>query len=54
MIAHRPKTVVYADSIIVLDKGRIAGQGKHEDLLAAGGRYAKLWDLQQKTGGWRI
>jgi ATP-binding cassette subfamily B protein len=54
MIAHRLKTVVYADKIIVLDKGRIAEQGKHGDLLAAGGLYAKLWDLQQTSEGWRI
>jgi ATP-binding cassette subfamily B protein len=54
MIAHRLKTVVYADHIIVLDKGRITGQGKHEELLAMGGLYAKLWDLQQKASWWRI
>ncbi|MDR2820348.1 MAG: ABC transporter ATP-binding protein/permease [Desulfovibrio sp.] len=54
MVAHRLKTVVYADRIIVLDKGRIAEQGTHGELLAAGGLYARLWDLQQRAGGWTL
>ncbi|MDR2786327.1 MAG: ABC transporter ATP-binding protein/permease [Treponema sp.] len=54
MIAHRLKTVVYADRIIVLDKGRIVEQGKHDNLVAGGGLYSKLWDLQQSSDGWRI
>ncbi|MHB9291217.1 ABC transporter ATP-binding protein/permease [Hollandina sp. SP2] len=54
MIAHRLKTVVHADRIIVLDKGRIVEQGKHDELLAGGGLYGKLWALQQSSEGWRI
>jgi ATP-binding cassette subfamily B protein len=54
MIAHRLKTVVYADRIIVLDKGRIVEQGKHDDLLSGGGLYSKLLCLQQSSDGWRI
>jgi ATP-binding cassette subfamily B protein len=54
MIAHRFRTIVKADNIIVLDKGKVAEQGTHDDLLQKGGLYAKLWDLQQKTSGWKI
>jgi ATP-binding cassette subfamily B protein len=38
----------------VLDKGRIVEQGKHDNLVAGGGLYSKLWDLQQSSDGWRI
>lgn len=48
VIAHRLSTVTDADAILVLEHGRIAEQGKHAHLLAAGGRYARLWHLQQR------
>lgn len=54
MIAHRLKTVENATTIIVLDKGRVVEQGRHEKLLENAGLYAKLWELQQRTSGWRI
>lgn len=54
MIAHRLKTVVKADSILVLEKGKLIEQGRHEELLKQDGLYAKLWELQAKTKGWRI
>ena len=46
IIAHRLSTIRYADNIIVIDKGKIAEQGNHEELLLKNGLYKKLWDIQ--------
>jgi ATP-binding cassette, subfamily B, bacterial len=48
IIAHRLSTVVDANEIIVLDKGRIVERGTHKRLLLLNGPYAQLWRLQQK------
>jgi ATP-binding cassette subfamily B protein len=54
MIAHRLRTVVKADNIIVLDQGCVVDQGRHEELLGRGGLYARLWELQSRASGWKI
>ena len=47
IIAHRLATIKNCDMIMVLDKGEIVEQGTHEELLEKGGRYNRLWNMQQ-------
>lgn len=54
VIAHRLQSVMNADQIIVLDDGRIIEKGTHSELLRRGGRYAALWQNQQKAGNWKL
>lgn len=49
VIAHRLSTVVDADTILVLDEGRLVEHGNHQQLLDQQGRYAQLWALQQQS-----
>lgn len=46
VIAHRLQTVMHADTIVVLEKGKIIQQGKHEELMTQEGVYRTLVDLQ--------
>lgn len=48
LISHRFSTVRMADYIAVLDDGRIVEHGSHAELLALGGRYARLYTMQAK------
>jgi ATP-binding cassette subfamily B protein len=50
VIAHRLSTVREADQILVLDKGVIVEQGKHDELIARGGLYSELYNRQDLTG----
>ncbi|MBD8501147.1 ABC transporter ATP-binding protein [Paenibacillus arenosi] len=54
IIAHRLKTIQYADHIIVLEQGRVIEEGTHESLVADEGVYCKLWGLQQDAEGWNV
>lgn len=48
IIAHRLSTIMQADNILVMDNGQIIEQGRHSELLARGGTYARMWALQQQ------
>ncbi len=48
-IAHRLSTVVEADEILVLEAGRIVERGRFADLVASGGRFAAMWQLQERS-----
>ena len=54
MIAHRLRTVVNADQILVLDDGRVVESGTHKELLEQGGLYRKLYLIQQESQNWSM
>ena len=54
VVAHRLQTVREADQIIVLDQGQVAERGTHDELLAAGRRYAAFWNDRSRAAGWRL
>ncbi|HWV72543.1 MAG TPA: ABC transporter ATP-binding protein [Pseudosphingobacterium sp.] len=54
VIAHKLATIQQADQILVLQEGRMAELGTHEQLLKQAGIYRKMWDIQQKSSGWKL
>lgn len=54
VIAHRLRTVAGANIIVVLDRGRVAEQGTHAELMAVEGLYARLVRIQQESFGWSL
>ena len=49
IIAHRLSTIIHADQILVMDRGQIVERGTHEELLSAQGRYAEMWQMQERA-----
>ena len=54
MIAHWLKTVRHADNILVIDKGRIAQSGTHEQLMEQGGIYRRFVESREQAVGWKV
>ena len=54
VIAHRLNTIIHADSILVLDKGKIRETGTHEELVKQGGWYAEMIEEQKRAEQWSI
>lgn len=54
VIAHRLRTIERADSIVVLEEGRVAGQGTHTELMRSCDLYARLWNLQERSMQWSL
>lgn len=54
IIAHRLSTIRNADKILVVEKGCLLEEGKHDDLIAAGGRYAQMWNHYTEAVNWKI
>jgi len=53
LIAHRLSTAMRADRIVVLDQGTVVESGTHDELIAAGGRYASMWAAFETVGSGR-
>ncbi|MEM7793983.1 MAG: ABC transporter ATP-binding protein [Cyanobacteria bacterium P01_C01_bin.118] len=54
VVAHRLATITQVDQIAVLDQGRLVELGKHEQLIAANGLYARLWSRHQAAQNWGL
>jgi len=54
VIAHRLKTIMGADNIVVLEAGKVAEQGTHQELMERNGLYKRLFSIQQDSLGWSV
>lgn len=54
VIAHKLSTIQNANQILVLNDGKIAEKGNHEELLQKDGIYRKMWDIQKQSNGWKV
>ena len=54
VIAHRMRTVMAADKVVVLDRGRVAEQGSPQELLERGGLFARMVRLQTESAEWAL
>ena len=52
VVAHRLSTIVDADQILVLERGRIAERGTHDELLSSAGAYARMWNSQEQLSAY--
>lgn len=54
VVAHKLRSVMGADKIVVLNKGKVEEVGKHEELIKNNGLYKELWNYQEKSKEWKI
>jgi ATP-binding cassette, subfamily B, bacterial IrtA/YbtP len=54
IVAHRLSTIIDADCILVIDRGRVVERGSHKDLIAQLGYYAKLWNNHRQAQDWSL
>jgi ATP-binding cassette subfamily B protein IrtB len=54
VVAHKLATIKNADTILVLNNGKVEETGTHDVLLKQGGLYSRLWEIQQTANGWKI
>lgn len=54
VVAHKLRSVMGADKIVVLNKGKVEEVGKHEELIKNEGLYKDLWNYQEKSKEWKI